>query len=62
MTLSKNTLALIFTGILVFGFFISGIFGMLNYIIVKALLFSGFGALVAVLVWIAIKDQQADTK
>ncbi|MFK7781078.1 hypothetical protein [Psychroserpens sp.] len=62
MMFSKNTLALIYTGILVFGFFISGIFGMLEYIIVKALLFTGFAALVAVLVWIAIKDQQTDTK
>ncbi len=60
MTISKNTLALIYTGILVFGFFISGIFDVLNYLIVKALLFTGFAILGAILVWIAIKDKQTD--
>ncbi len=60
MTFSKNTLALIYTGILLFGFFFSGLFGVLEYIIVKALLFTGFALLGGVLVWIAIKD--TDTK
>ncbi|WP_033961660.1 hypothetical protein [Psychroserpens jangbogonensis] len=60
MTLSKNTLALIYTGILVLGFFVSGILDVLDYIIVKALLFSGFAFLGAVLVWIAVKE--SDTK
>lgn len=59
---SKNTLALIYTGILVFGFFISGIFDVLDYIIVKALLFTGFASLGAILVWIAVKDKQTDSK
>lgn len=57
---SKNTLALIYTGVLMFGFFISGIFGVLDYFIIKVLLFSGFTALGALLVWIAIKDKQTD--
>ena len=56
MAFSKNTLALIYTGILVFGFFFSGLFGVLDYFIVKALLFTGFALLGAALVWIAVKD------
>ncbi|WP_431135298.1 hypothetical protein [Psychroserpens mesophilus] len=56
MTFSKNTLALIYTGILLFGFFISGIFDVLDYIIVKFLLFTGFALLVFILIWIVIKD------
>jgi len=62
MTISKNNLALIYTGILMFGFFFSGVFDVLDYIIVKALLFLGFAALGAILAWIAIKDKQTDTK
>ncbi len=56
MTFSKNTLALIYTGVLLFGFFISGVFDVLDYIIVKFLLFTGFALLVFILVWIAVKN------
>ena len=56
MRFSKNTLALIYTAVLVLGFFISGLCGVLDYIIVKALLFTGFAALGAALVWIAVKE------
>ncbi|WP_040253566.1 hypothetical protein [Psychroserpens mesophilus] len=62
MTFSKNTLALIYTGILVFGFFISGILDILDYIIVKLLLFTGFALLAFILIWIAIKDHQTGSK
>ena len=62
MSLSKNNLALIYTGVLVFGFFISGLFNVLDFIIVKALLFIWFAALGVILVWIAVKDKQTDTK
>lgn len=62
MSFSKNTLALISTGIILFGFFISGIFDVLDYLIVKALLFTAFATLVAILVWIAIKNKQTDSK
>lgn len=62
MPFSKNTLALISTGIILFGFFISGIFDVLDYLIVKALLFTAFATLVAILVWIAIKNKQTDSK
>jgi hypothetical protein len=56
MTFSKNTLALIYTGILVLGFFLSGIFDVLDYIIIKLLLFTGFALLGILLVWIAVKE------
>ncbi|WP_425075863.1 hypothetical protein [Psychroserpens sp. S379A] len=62
MSFSKNTLALISTGIILFGFFISGIFDVLDYLIVKALLFTAFATLIAILVWIAIKNKQTDSK
>lgn len=62
MSFSKNTLALISTGIILFGFFISGIFDVLDYLIVKALLFTAFATLVAILVWIAIKNKQTGSK
>lgn len=62
MTFSKNNIALIYTGVLMFGFFVSGVFDLLDLIIVKILLFSGFGVLGAILVWIAVKDQQSESK
>jgi hypothetical protein len=55
MTFSKNTLALTYTGILFFGFFLSGLFDVLNYFIIKALLFLGFSVLGATLIWIGVK-------
>ncbi len=58
MTFSRNTLALVFSGILVLGFFLSGVFGVLDYLIVKALLFLGFGIFAGALVWIAVKDPE----
>ncbi len=58
MNIGRNSLALIFSGILVFGFFFSGVFGVLDYIIVKALLFLGFGIFAGILVWIAVKDPE----
>ncbi|MEY8848794.1 hypothetical protein AB9K26_08260 [Psychroserpens sp. XS_ASV72] len=56
MSFSKNSLALIYTGIILLSFFLSGIFDVLDYLIVKALLFIGFGILGALLVWIAVKE------
>ncbi|NRA91769.1 MAG: hypothetical protein HRU26_03635 [Psychroserpens sp.] len=57
MTIGKNTIALIISGILVLGFFFAGVFGVLDYLIVKALLFSGFTIFAAVLIWVALKNQ-----
>ena len=62
MTFSKNTIALIYTGVLVFGFFISGILDILEYIIVKLLLFSGFALLGFILVWVALKEPNPKEK
>ncbi|MBR9847484.1 MAG: hypothetical protein GYB35_15885 [Algicola sp.] len=62
MTFSKNNLALIYTGVLFFGFFISGILGILDYIIVQLLLFTGFALLAFILVWIAVKQMSTKQK
>ncbi len=59
MMLRKNTLALIYTGILALGFFIAGLFDVLDYIIVKLLLFTGFAILGFILVWIAVKESDS---
>ena len=56
MSFNKNTLALTYTAVLVLGFFISGLCDVLDYFIVKALLFTGFAALITALVLIAIKE------
>lgn len=40
--MNKDTLTLIYTGIIVAGFFIAGIFNVLDYFIVKAILFLGY--------------------
>lgn len=56
MTLHKNTIALTFTGIITVGFFVAGIFGVLDYFIVKLLLFVGFALLVFYLILMIIKQ------
>ena len=57
MSFNKNTLALIYTGILFLGFFLSGIFNILDYIIIKLLLFLGFTLLGLGLIWIVVKEK-----
>ena len=54
--MSKDTLGLIYSAIITFGFFIAGIFDVLNLFMVKALLFLAFFALVIYLVIIVMKD------
>ncbi|WP_299224471.1 hypothetical protein [uncultured Psychroserpens sp.] len=56
MIFNKNTVALIYTGLLALSFFLAGIFNVLDYFIVKAILFIAFTFLGAILVWIALKD------
>lgn len=56
MTFHKNTIALTFTGIITVGFFVAGIFGVLDYFIVKLLLFVGFALLVFYLILMIIKQ------
>jgi hypothetical protein len=39
---TKNALGLICTGLITIGFFVAGVFEVLDYFIIKALLFSAF--------------------
>lgn len=61
MALSKNTIALIYTGIITVGFFVAGLFGVLDYFIVKLLLFVGFALLIIYLI-VMVTKQSAENK
>ncbi|WP_296386466.1 hypothetical protein [Winogradskyella sp.] len=54
--LTKNSFALILVALVTFGFFVAGLLKVLDYFIVKALLFIGFGALVIVAISFALKN------
>ncbi|MEH6535672.1 MAG: hypothetical protein V7719_04720 [Psychroserpens sp.] len=56
---TRNTLSLVFSGLIVAGFFVSGLLDILDYLIVKALLFSAFGALAVYLILIVLKNADA---
>jgi hypothetical protein len=55
--LNKNSIALSFVALIAIGFFVAGLFNVLDYFIVKALLFSGFGALVIISISYALKNE-----
>ncbi len=55
--LNKNSMTLLFVALIAIGFFVGGLFDVLDYFIVKALLFSGFGATVIVSVNYALKNE-----
>lgn len=57
--LNKNSIALLIVAIIAFGFFAAGMFEVLDYFIIKALLFTLFGGLLIVAFWHALKN---DTK
>lgn len=50
MTINRNTIILAGTGIITVSFFVAGITRVLDYFIIKALLFSGFLLLLALTV------------
>ena len=54
--LNRNSLALIVTGVLGIGFFVAGLLEVLDYFIIKALLFGSFGLLVLIAFWHALKN------
>jgi hypothetical protein len=54
--LTKNSIALSFVVIMTIGFFIAGLADVLDYFIVKALLFSSFGVLVIIAMSYALKN------
>ncbi len=55
--LHKNTLALCFVGLIVIGFFVAGLFHVLDYFIVKVLLFSSSATLVVIAISYALKNE-----
>ncbi|MDP5081958.1 MAG: hypothetical protein NWP87_04815 [Winogradskyella sp.] len=55
-SLTKNSVALLCVASITILFFVAGLFNVLNYFIVQALLFSGFGALVIISLSYAIKN------
>ena len=54
--LNRNTLALIAVLLLTSGFFIAGLFDVLDYFIIKVLLFAGAGTLLGIAFWYAHKN------
>ena len=54
----KNTIALIFTSVVTIGFFIAGLFEVLHYFIIKALLCIIFVALLVIAFRYAIKNDK----
>jgi hypothetical protein len=55
--LNKNSIALIFVAIIAIGFFAAGLFEVLDYVIIKALLFTGFGFLFVIAIVFTIKNE-----
>lgn len=54
--LNKNSLSLSLVALIVLGFFIAGLFEILDYFIIKALLFLSLGALFILALVYAIKN------
>jgi hypothetical protein len=57
---TRNTLALIYSGLIVSGFLVFGIVGILDYFIVKFILFSSFALLAFYLLSILFKDAESE--
>lgn len=55
--LTKNEFMRWFTGFIVLGFFVSGIFDVLDYMIVKLILFSCFSFVVANIYFVLFRDE-----
>ena len=53
---NRNSISLIFSGLIAAGFFVSGLLDILDYMIVKALLFSSSIFLAVYLLRIVFKD------
>jgi hypothetical protein len=59
---TRNTLTLIFSGLIVAGFFVAGVLDVLDYFIVKVILFSAFGLLAFYLISIVLKDSETESE
>ncbi|WP_400079607.1 hypothetical protein [Winogradskyella sp. R77965] len=55
--ITKDSIALTLATILVLGLFVSGLFEILDYFIVKALLFLGFGSLFILALSFALRNE-----
>jgi hypothetical protein len=56
--LNKNNLALILAIVLGIGFFVAGLFEVLDYFIIQVLLFLGFGSLVIATFYYGLKNDK----
>jgi len=56
-SLNKNYISLVIAFFITAGFFVAGLLEVLDYVIVKVLLFSSFGILVLVALNYAIKNE-----
>jgi len=56
--INKNTIALLFVIIVTLGFFIAGLFEVLDYLIIKFLLICGYIGLVTVAIFFAVKNRK----
>jgi hypothetical protein len=56
-SLTTNSIALSAVALITIVFFVAGLFNILDYFIVKALLFLGFGALVIISISYALKNE-----
>nr|WP_321244108.1 hypothetical protein [uncultured Psychroserpens sp.] len=57
---TKNTLTLLFSALIVAGFLVFGVLDILDYFIVKVILFSSFTFLGGYLIFIVLKDADAN--
>ncbi len=55
--LNKNSIALIVVAVLSLGFFIAGLLDVLDYFIVKVLMFACFGFLIGTAFWYTFKNE-----
>lgn len=57
-TLTKDNIALIVVVVVAIGFFVAGLFKVLDNFVVKALFFIGYGALLVAALYFALTRQQ----
>jgi hypothetical protein len=57
-SLTKNSIALFCVALIAVGFFVGGLFNVLDHFIVKTLLFSGFGGLIIYAFSNALKNKK----
>ncbi|WMI69960.1 hypothetical protein [Mangrovimonas sp. YM274] len=57
--MNKNVLSVIFTAVIAAGFFISGLFDILDNFMIKLLLFISFGSFIAYFCVMLLSDKQS---